>query len=45
VTFESDDAPSERLRESSSVAIPSGSVYRLVDATNDCELLDVTLPA
>jgi len=45
VTFETDDAPSERLRESSSVAIPNGFVYRLAEATPDCELLDVTLPA
>jgi quercetin dioxygenase-like cupin family protein len=45
VTFETDDAPGERLRESSSVAIPNGMTYRLTDATKDCELLDVTLPA
>ena len=45
VTFETDKEPSERLRESSSVAIPGGVAYRLVDATPDCELLDVTLPA
>ena len=45
VTFETDGAESERLHESSSVAIPSGVSYRLVDATPDCELLDVTLPA
>ena len=44
VTFET-DGTNERLRESSSVAIPGGIAYRLVDATPDCELLDVTLPA
>ena len=44
VTFEI-DGTGERLRESSSVAIPGGVAYRLVDATPDCELLDVTLPA
>ena len=38
-------ARARRLRESSSVAIPGGVAYRLVDATPDCELLDVTLPA
>jgi len=45
VTFATDEDTGERLRESSSVAIPSGVAYRLVDATADCELLDVTLPA
>lgn len=44
VTFET-GADSERLRESSSVAIPGGVGYRLTGATSDCELLDVTLPA
>ena len=44
VTFAADDDPGERLRESSSVAIPADITYRLVDATPDCELLDVTLP-
>ncbi len=44
VTFEA-DGTGERLRESSSVAIPGGTTYRLLDATPDCELLDVTLPA
>jgi quercetin dioxygenase-like cupin family protein len=33
-----------RLREGSSVAIPGGLAYQLLDATSDCELLDVTLP-
>ena len=45
VTFASDEGSDVRLRESSSVAIPGGVAYRLVDATPDCELLDVTLPA
>jgi quercetin dioxygenase-like cupin family protein len=45
VTFATDERPGERLRESSSVAIPDGVTYRLLDATADCELLDVTLPA
>jgi quercetin dioxygenase-like cupin family protein len=44
LTFEA-DGTGERLRESSSVAIPGGTTYRLLDATPDCELLDVTLPA
>jgi quercetin dioxygenase-like cupin family protein len=44
VTFETEGA-GERLRESSSVAIPEGTVYRLLAATPDCELLDVTMPA
>jgi quercetin dioxygenase-like cupin family protein len=45
VTFEPADGAGDRLRESSSVAIPGGIGYRLGDATTDCELLDVTLPA
>jgi quercetin dioxygenase-like cupin family protein len=45
VTFETDDRVRGRLRSSSSVAIPGGVAHRLVDATPDCELLDVTLPA
>jgi quercetin dioxygenase-like cupin family protein len=44
VTFETDGGAGWRLRESSSVAIPGGIGYRLVDATPDCQLLDVTLP-
>src|SRR5690606_35810794 len=44
VTFESGDV-AERLRPGSSVAVPGGRAYRLLDATPDCELLDVTLPA
>jgi mannose-6-phosphate isomerase-like protein (cupin superfamily) len=34
-----------RLTEGSSVAIPGGHAYQLLEATPDCELLDVTLPA
>jgi quercetin dioxygenase-like cupin family protein len=45
VTFETADGLTERLREGSSVAVPGGVDHRLVDATSDCELLDVTLPA
>lgn len=45
VTFEAVDRSPEVMRESSAVAIPSGTRYRLVDPTADCELLDVTLPA
>ena len=44
VTFEPRDGAGERLRENSSVAVPAGVAYRLLDATEDCELLDVTLP-
>jgi hypothetical protein len=44
VTFESGDIR-ERLTESSSAAIPGGLRYALVDASADCSLLDVTLPA
>lgn len=40
VTFDT-----ERLHEASSVAIPSGVTHRLADASPDCELLEVTLPA
>jgi quercetin dioxygenase-like cupin family protein len=43
LTF-STDGVSERLTESSSVAIPGGLRYALVDVSPDCELLDVTLP-
>jgi quercetin dioxygenase-like cupin family protein len=45
VTFTADGGRPSRLRESSSVAIPGGLVYRMSDPTHDCELLDVTLPA
>lgn len=45
VTFATADGASTRLREASSVTIPAGVSYRLLDATPDCELLDVTLPA
>ncbi len=39
------DGRSERLGNGDSVAIPGGVPYRLVDPSDDCELLDVTLPA
>ena len=45
VSVEVDDRAPERLTEGSSVAIPGGLGYRLLDPTSDCELLDVTLPA
>jgi quercetin dioxygenase-like cupin family protein len=45
VTFQVAGRAPERLRPSSSVAIPAGTSYRLLDPTSDCELLDVTLPA
>jgi len=45
VTFEADDRPAEQLRDGSAVAIPSGLRYRLSEPSDDCELLDVTLPA
>jgi quercetin dioxygenase-like cupin family protein len=44
VTFVSGSEQS-RLTEGSSVAIPGGHDYQLLEATPDCELLDVTLPA
>jgi len=47
VSFRSDARPqplTERLTESSSVAIPPGTPYGLVDATDGCEVLVVTLP-
>jgi len=44
VGFESGTV-AEVLGEGSSVAIPGGLGHRLVDASPDCELLDVTLPA
>ena len=43
VTFGTDGG-SERLTDGSAVAIPGGTRYRLVDPSDDCELLDVTLP-
>lgn len=44
VTFETDGRPAENLCEGSAVAIPGGTRYRLVAPTDDCEVLDVTLP-
>lgn len=45
VGFEADGRPATTLRDGSAVAVPGGTGYRLVDPTDDCELLDVTLPA
>lgn len=45
VTFDSDESGPVRLIEASSVAIPGGMPYALVDPSDDAELLDVTLPA
>ena len=45
VTFEAVDAAiSERLEESSSVAVPPGTEYRLRAPTTGCEVLMVALP-
>lgn len=44
VTFEAEARPADALRDGSAVAIPAGTRYRLVDPSDDCELLDVTLP-
>ena len=43
--FESDGGDIVRLAHGDSVAIPGRLRYRLSDATPDCELLDVTMPA
>jgi hypothetical protein len=45
VGFRVNGHDSVRLVNGSSVAIPGGTAYDLVDPTGDCELLDVTLPA
>ena len=45
VAIELDDGSSARLGDADSVAIPGGTGYRLVGPSDDCELLDVTLPA
>ena len=45
VTFDSDESGPVRLSETSSVAVPGGMPYALVDPSKDVELLDVTLPA
>ena len=45
VTFEAEGRPAEELRDGSAVAIPGSTRYRLLAASDDCELLDVTLPA
>ena len=44
VTFEVEEGSSHRLVESSAVAVPAGVRHRLVDPSDDCELLDITLP-
>ncbi len=44
-TFEADGRAAVRLDDGGSAAIPGGLRYRLTDATADCEILDVTLPA
>ncbi|MEO6651626.1 MAG: cupin [Ilumatobacteraceae bacterium] len=45
VDFEVAGQAPARLADGDSVAIPGGLRYRLVGASDDCELLDVTLPA
>jgi quercetin dioxygenase-like cupin family protein len=45
VTFETAESGRVRLGGADSVAIPGDTRYRLTDPTDDCELLDVTLPA
>jgi quercetin dioxygenase-like cupin family protein len=45
VLLEVAEGPTEHLVDGSSVALPSGTRYRLLEPTSDCELLDVTLPA
>ncbi len=45
VVFETADGARTQMAAGSSVAIPPGLPYRLVSASPDCELLDVTLPA
>lgn len=45
VTFDSDESGPVRLTEASSVAIPGGMPYALLDPSAHAQLLDVTLPA
>ena len=45
VDFESDGGAIVRLAHGDSVAIPGRLEYRLSDPTDDCQLLDVTMPA
>jgi quercetin dioxygenase-like cupin family protein len=45
VTFTADGATPVELVDGSSVAVPPATTYTLADASSDCELLDVTLPA
>jgi mannose-6-phosphate isomerase-like protein (cupin superfamily) len=44
-TFHSQGGASVRLADGDSAAIPGGLRYRLTDPTDDCQLLDVTMPA
>lgn len=44
-TFRTDGTDPVGLGDGDSVAVPAGTRYRLTDASPDCELLDVTLPA
>lgn len=43
--FESEGGEVVRLSNGDSVAIPGGLRYRLSDPSDDCQLLDVTMPA
>ena len=45
VTFQTDGGEPVGLGDGDSVAIPGGTRYRLSDASADCQVLDVTLPA
>jgi quercetin dioxygenase-like cupin family protein len=45
VGFEAEGRPSVLLDDGGSVAVPGGVEYRLCNASPDCQLLDVTLPA
>lgn len=45
VGFQSDRSDAQRLPAVAAVAIPGGTRYRLTEPSDDCELLDVTLPA
>ncbi|NNE11169.1 MAG: cupin domain-containing protein [Ilumatobacter sp.] len=45
VVFEADGEPPVRLADGDAVAVPGGVRHRLRSPTEDCVLLDVTLPA
>ena len=45
VTFATTDGVADRLSNASSVAIPAGTRFTLTEASDDCELLEITLPA